>query len=368
MKKKSILLLFLFIISYAASYSDSLQEIIENSEKPLNKNAGRLVELKEILRITDKKQEVFFTNPYDLQIDENHNIYVYDNFRLYKFDREGRFVFKIIERGQGPGEANGRTSCLIKKNEIIIHSHIPPKIMQFNSEGEYISEKRVQITDFFRFVGFFNNKIYGFLEEVPIEKQEEEGFIDFQTSLYEMSSDFKDIKKKCSFNVQHYVTGRAWWPRARLNFVLKDQKILFISHTDTYQIVKFNIEKNKVEKIFKRKYNRIKYPAQKRRKQMTATLSPPPYRYYSDIAKLLLYQGQLWVITSKRDKKGYRLVDVFDLEGKYIDNFYLAFPEKITPSNFGYNTILAKDEFLYTVDEDGSDFFSIAKYEIVDNK
>ena len=48
MKKHAFLVLLLITFSFI-----SAQEVIENPEKPLNKDAGRVLKLEEELRITD---------------------------------------------------------------------------------------------------------------------------------------------------------------------------------------------------------------------------------------------------------------------------------------------------------------------------
>ena len=46
------------------------QEIIENPEKPLSKNAGRVFELKEVMRIRDG-HGFYFSSPIGLKVDRN---------------------------------------------------------------------------------------------------------------------------------------------------------------------------------------------------------------------------------------------------------------------------------------------------------
>jgi len=359
MKKSVLLLLFLFI-SVPIILA---QTVIENPEKPLSKNAERIVKLKEIMRIRDDGVEIIFKAPYGLQIGHDGSIYFYDDWRIYKFSSEGKFVFKIIKPGQAPGEAIRRTSYLLTKDEIIIQAINPPKIMRFDLLGSFKGEKRTELTRTFDFIGFFENKIYGFLGESPYEALGKEGFVDFPEYLYEITSDFSRLNKKYSFPIKYYVIKSAWYGRARLDFAFKDTENLFVTHTPEYKIIKFNIEKNIVERIFSRKYDRVKYP-QKKEKLPPNALSPPPIKYYLDLSKLLIHKDQLWAITSTRDKQNRRLIDVYNMKGEYIDNFYLEFPANITPRNFAYGTIVAKEGYIYTIDEHSDGFFSIAKYKL----
>ena len=360
MKRSALILTFIFVFSYIILS----QTVIENPKKPKNKSAGRIVRLKEMMRIRDDGVEIIFKAPYDLQVGNDGSIYFYDDWKLYKFSNEGKFVFKIIKSGQGPGEAIMRTSYLLTKDEILIQAINPLKIMRFDFLGSFKGEKRTELTRTFDFVGFSEDKIYGILGERPDEAFGKEGFVDSPYCLYEITDNFNLLNKKYSFPIKFYVIRNAWFGRSRLDFAFKDTEDLFVTHTSEYKIIKFNIEKNIVERIFSRKYDRVKYP-QKKEKLPPDVLSPPPFKYYIDVSKLLIHENQLWVITSTRDKQNRRLVDVYNMKGEYIDNFYLEFTTDITPRNFVYGTIIAKEGFIYTIDEHTDGFFSIAKYEVV---
>ena len=357
MKKSVLLFSFLLIFSSVIH----AQEIIENPGKPLRKNAGRIVKLREMMRIRDDGVEIIFKAPYGLQIGHDGSIYFYDDWRIYIFSNEGKLVFKMIKPGQGPGEAIRRTSYLLTKDEIIVQAINPPKIMRFDFLGNFKGEKRTELTRTFDFVGFSEDKIYSFLGERPYEALGKEGFVDSPQYLYEITDNFNKLNKKYSFPIKYYVIKSAWWGRARLDFAFKDTENLFITHTSEYKIIKFNIEENIVERIFSRKYDRVKYP-QKKEKLPSDALSPPPFKYYLDLSKILIHKDQLWAITSIRDKQNRRLVDVYSMKGEYIDNFYLEFPTNITPRNFAYGTIAAKEGFIYTIDEHKDGYFSVAKY------
>ncbi len=357
--RKIVLLVSSFFIFISVIFA---QRIIENPEKPLSKSAGRIITVKEIMRIRDDGKKISFHGPVRLYIEKDESVYFYDNFKLYKYDRNGNFVFKIIEQGQGPGEANRVTLSLFTENEIIIQAWSPPKIMRFDFQGKYLGEKRTKITHLFDFLLYIKGKIYGFFDKLlPPDKRIKEGYVDFHKVLYEISYDFQNLKKKYSFPIRNYVSTGAWWQRARFDVISNGQS-LFVTHTPEYKVAMFNLKDNQIDKIFKRKYKRVKIPIQKRRKERLG--APPPLKYYYDILKLLVFKDQLWVITSLTKGNGQlRLIDVFNMEGKYIDNFYLKFPKDFI-THFSSGRIAIKDEYIYVVDQDNDGFFSIAKYKI----
>jgi histidinol phosphatase-like enzyme len=152
---------------------------------------------------------------------------------------------------------------------------------------------------------------------------------------------------------------------ARFDFAYKDLETLFIVHSIDYQIDHFNIKKNRIEKIIKRKYNRVKRPPEKREPR-PGVVQAPQEEYYYDISKLLVVGDRLWVITSTTNERKCRLVDVYDMQGRYLDNFYLEFPTGIVPQNYSLKNIAVRNGFLYTADEHEDGTVSIGKYEIVD--
>jgi len=361
--RKIVLLLIVIILFKVIIFA---QIFVKNPEKPFNKNAGRVVKLKEISRIRDSAPEIIFKAPYDLKVGQVGNVYFCDNFNLYRFDDEGKFVFKIIREGQGPGEATGKTTYLLMNDEIIVLSESPPKIMRFDLKGNYKSEKRFELMHGFKFIGMIKDKVYGFSGDVPSDGYAKEGFIDFPTNLYEISNNFDNINKVYSFPINYYVyKGFAWWPRATLDYAKMDGKYLFVTHTASYQIIKYDIEKRRIENIFKRKYRRVKIKKQYTNKPKAGGISAPPLKFYEDISKLLIHKDELWVFTSTKDKKNRRLIDVYNLEGKYTDNFYLEYPEKISPRNFAYDSILLVGEYIYSIDEHADGDLSIGRYKIL---
>lgn len=139
--KKYVFFLILFSIFTFNSFS---QEIIENSVKPENPNAGRIVHLEEVHRISDDEQHPFFSYPSSLYVGPDDGIYVYNDRQIYKFDALGKLVFKIVGRGQGPGEASMRVSYVPTLDGIIVLSTSPSKVMNFNNQGEFVREVKIE--------------------------------------------------------------------------------------------------------------------------------------------------------------------------------------------------------------------------------
>jgi len=84
----------------------------------------------------------------------------------------------------------------------------------------------------------------------------------------------------------------------------------------------------------------------------------------NDIRELLVYKDHLWVITSTYEEdKGY-LVDVFNPEGKYVDNFYLKLADKTTFLTLGFYQIAIWGDFLFHIKRTEEELYEVIKYKI----
>jgi hypothetical protein len=88
-------------------------------------------------------------------------------------------------------------------------------------------------------------------------------------------------------------------------------------------------------------------------------------KFHNDLCRLLWRNDRLWAVTSTFDPKKGILVDVFNREGQYVDNFYLPI-FKIRRNNPQYFAPMAIwGNYLYLLEADEDDIISLIKYEIV---
>jgi hypothetical protein len=344
------------------------QQIVENPAEPARNNAGRVVKLERLLSIKDAGPDSPFRGPYDLQVGNDGSIYFYDNFEFFRFSPEGKFIFKVIRPGQGPGEAQMRTVSVVTDDQIIVQAWSPPKVMWFDLSSNLKDEKRTDNLRLYLSLFTAGRSVFGFREGAPPHSPEvKEGYIDLPTSLHEIAPDFQKQVEKISFPIENYVFqgGSAGYQSLFLKYAKKDEETLFISHTVDYKLVKYNLKLNRIEKTFRRRYDRIKLPPEKETPKRPGVLSPPPQIYYIDISALLIFKDLLWVITSTRDSKQCRLVDVYDMDGKYVDNFYLQFPEEVSHASFAYQNVAIRRDNFYSIDEEKDGTMTVNKYRIL---
>ena len=83
----------------------------------------------------------------------------------------------------------------------------------------------------------------------------------------------------------------------------------------------------------------------------------PERKYKNDILGLFLNKGNLWVKTSKSAKKKGVLIDVFNKEGKYVDNFYI---------NLEGSLMATDGDSIFVKESDKDENIHIVKYKIIE--
>ena len=339
----------------------------KNQTKPLSKNPDRTVVLKEVMRIEDNGENVIFRNPKFLNLLEDGSLIFYDFPHILKYDEEGEFAFKILKKGSGPKECQDPSFYFVDDNQIYVHSWIPPKILIYDLDGKYKEEYKTP-SSLFRFLGLIDNKIYGIRDEIRYSDFiHKEGIYDTPYSVYEITNNFKKLKKIQDIPVKHYIK-KARWRQRTLFSVLTFEHYLFIIHTSEYQISRLNLRTGQIDKVFKRPYTRIKSEVKEEEDQDIYNPVPrdfrlPPLKYVFDVWWIQVYKNSLWVFTStKKGKKS--LIDVFNLEGNYIDRFYLEYPDNGLFHNPS-NTLISDAGYLYVPEENKeTGLFCITKYKI----
>ena len=97
--------------------------------------------------ILEGNSQYMFHNPNAVAVDSQGNIYVLDagNFRIQKFDENGKYLLSIGRKGQGPGEF---LECfdfdLDSQENIILFDFLNKRVSQFSSDGKYIDSIKIR--------------------------------------------------------------------------------------------------------------------------------------------------------------------------------------------------------------------------------
>jgi hypothetical protein len=76
----------------------------------------------------------------DIGVDNDENLYILDagNYRIQKFDKNGRFILSFGRKGQGPGEILSAGRLVVGNNDLIyVVDEGNRKIQTFNPDGKY---------------------------------------------------------------------------------------------------------------------------------------------------------------------------------------------------------------------------------------
>jgi len=158
----SVLIMFVSCEKQNAEWKGTIEEVddvqlVKNPEKSLSKNAGRVLKLKEVLRITDESGDYYFKYPEDLKVAHDGRIFFRDEEQILKFSLEGKFISNFFKKGQGPGEISGwNKPFALCNDEIYIYDSTPNKIIHFNKGGNLIEEFSFKLENYRNFYGILD--------------------------------------------------------------------------------------------------------------------------------------------------------------------------------------------------------------------
>jgi len=353
MKRNALVFTFLFIFISVTQ----AQTVIENPKKPLSKNAGRVLKLKEVFRIIDIETDYYFKYPSNLQVTSDGCFFISDEEQLLKFSPEGKFNKNRYKKGEGPGEINSNFSYLIHKDEIYIYDLRAYKIIHTDKEGNLIKELRFKSELLGSFLGIKDDWLIFSKFTFPALEERKYKLYDVKHSIILISKNGETEKEIHNFPIKWFVGPRVMRSWAYFHSVLSDDsRHLFVSHTREYLIKVLDLEKGIVARVFNRKYPRIKYVNRGWEENFHKKFNAPLIRFERDVEGLFINKNFIWVKTSTKDKKKGFLIDIFDSEGKYIDNFYL----KLNGSLMDID-----GDSIYVRETDENENIQIVKYEIV---
>ncbi len=361
-QKKIVTAIFVALI---VVFALPAQEIKINSSKPKNKNAGRVVKTKPVLKIEDDPGKFFFRFPRNITVSPPGEIYLMDYNQFLRFDSAGKLMNNYFSLGSGPCELIAMRNYILHGNSIIVFNVRPHKIIWFDKTGSCTKEFRIY-KNFFsgELLAFKDEKYYLVISGMP-SINGNTGFAENPHTITEVSGDGKDLKSLLSFPVRNFVVqipGGGRYNQAMCFFISRvhNDRFVFLSHTPEYLVKVVDLEKGDIAYSFSRPYDRVKL---KKFSEEDITLGGKQYeelkqKYEEDIVNLFIFNSKVWVVTSTENSKG-TLIDVFDFEGNYLDNFFL----KVKGS------IMAVDsQAIYTREKDKDENGLIVKYRlIIDN-
>ncbi len=345
------------------------QQVIENPAKPVAKNAGRVLDLREEFRITDEQGDFYFSNPKNIKLAPDGSLFILDEDQFLKFSSDGKFMKNLYRKGQGPGELERLHNYLFCGKDIVVFQHWPGKIMRLDMEGKLIREFRLEKPLSMLISVFGDRYIMAHNSPPKLEKKgTEPEIIDIDWKINEVSEEgiTKEIgpvfpakwfaQRLPGAMIANYIVD--------LSAVPLGEKWLVIHHDQDYWLELFDLESKKVQRKFGRKYRKVKLEKQKKEKEAGPVSLDPPVDYANDIQKLFVVKDKIMAMTSTIDAAKGILVDVFNKEGEYIDNFFLPI-KHVELKDLSRYPITIADDFLLVKETGDGDFPCIVKYKII---
>ncbi len=345
--------------------------MIENSSKPAARNADRILELKEVMRIKEEGGEFYFKSP-RMQVGPDSSVFVWDEEQLLKFDPKGKFVRNFFHKGQGPGEFLHLAGFFILNPGLMIQGNNPRKLTRFSDDGVLMKETPFSSpVGWLRPVGKSGDAFIFTVADnaLALFKGATSGVVTVSTHVFVWTEQRATLEKKGSFSGDVFVIktpGAMLWITPLI--VASPQRgRLALAHEQKYQVKILEIETGKIIRSFRRDYDSIKFDPPKTGFVINGVdYGHPPKKLVSDIEDFFPVGEVLWVVTSTRDKNDNPLIDVFDSQGIYQDRFYIRRPPGAGRAFMrSKGSAVIQDGFLYQIERQ-DDFISIAKYEIKD--
>jgi 6-bladed beta-propeller len=373
MKQTILKLIVSILITVVTVLSAQDVPFIKNPAKPAKADAGRILELKEVMRITDEEGDFYFKRPRRLKVAVDESIFILEQEQFLHFDKSGKFLGNNQVKGEGPGEFVYLRNYFLTKNSVILYSAQPSKVIKTDLKGTLMKERktkrkmaphRILMYDngnFWTYLGEpynFSKAKTGFMEskmELCLEDQEEESHrtgVTFADKSYLVKREIKGggIQLMMSSTIPVMTAADT------------QAKVLYVTNSQSYKIHKVNLEEKKITATFNRKYSSIDYEKPIEEKG-SRTLDPPSPENFNDVMNLYFHNKHLWVITSTLDKEKGVLVDLFSAQGKLIDQFYLPLSQVKSVHDLKRLAITFYKDYIFVVEKDEEETPYIVKYQ-----
>ncbi len=345
-------------ICLALSVILGAQEIVKNPDKPANANAGRVLTLKEELRISDAGGGFYLQYPRIIKMAPSGSIFICDREELIQFDAQGRFQRNLYKKGQGPGELNYVSNIEPVGDLLLVHSNDPGKLVWFDSGGKAVEEISLATEGRLYFRFHSRGQSYLFKQGIP-DSSGKPIPTDLPFSLWSISDDGSRRREVTTFLTKVIAIQGAFMWDELLTAIVND-RYLFVGYTNPYSIKVYDLREGRLLRNFSRPYKRVPRPKDTRASAIISRdgrrYEMPGSEYLEDVAAVFAVGDELWVQTSTKDPKKGILFDVYNVEGRYVDAFYLKTAGRV---------MAIESNAVFTLEKTPDETLEIAKYRIV---
>ena len=348
------------------------QETVNLPAKPENPRAGRVLELREVVRISDVQGGFYFKGPSRIQAVPDGGLLVADEDELLRFDAAGRFVVNMYRPGQGPGELRQITDCLVRGAEVLAFQEQPLKCVVSGLDGKFLREFRPD-APVSRLLGLTGDRLLmASNAAIPFDKvkKPEGDILDIVWTLALASPEGAVNATSLSYATKWFAKRLPGAMIANnLTFLLcapLSDGLVAVTNEDVYGIQIADPAKNARLLTIRRDYRRVKYePEESPDAPAGARSLSEPREYVNDIQRLFAVDGRIWALTSTLVPGKGVLVDVIGPRGDYLDSFYLPLPKGVSVNDLARHPLTIAGHSLYILEELEDGRLEIVKYEIV---
>lgn len=346
---------------------------IENPTNPPSKNAGRVIALKELARISDSGDKFYFKRPGVIRIAADESFYIIDDNQILHFAKNATFLANLQKKGEGPGEFSFANAVFPQKDKLYIYSQKPSKILEFSSGDTFLREYKADHSQGVkRIIAQRGNTFWFARAAMDQVMNANTGVRTLHLEVFRETENKPLCKMPITFDEQWrlvkiqnkdtiQVVMNAYIPAG---FVADDAcQNLYCFNTREYAIARLDLDKEKITARFRRPYKPIKYYPNPNADPNVKNDTPDP-EFFPDIYRILWVDGNLWVITSTVEKNKGVEVDVFTPEGKYSDSFRLPLPGVSSQHHLDRLTLAVRHNTLITVERDSEENPVIVKYQM----
>jgi hypothetical protein len=365
-------------IGSAAMRAAGAGQIVENPAKPKAATAGRVVTPAEVLALSDEgTSDFYFKWPHGLRTGPEGSLLVRELDQVLWFAKDGHFLGNLFKKGQGPGEMPWPGEAVAAERYVVVYSGAPSKLVYFDGTGRYAKEIAVRREggQSLTLIGWQAGRFFFDSGEFPRTTGDPD-VVDNPRTLVAVSEPDGAITSLATFATRAWVVtvpgqGGGMFEVTRLIATPFQDRLIALTHTEDYLIKLFDPAAKKTVREFRRPFIRVEgEPLTEAEKKggifiNNKRYTRPERKFENDIKNLLTRDGEIWAVTSTKDKAKGVLIDVFDGEGVYRDCFWLNVPELAQKGAQSPGQCALDGEGLWVAEGVPGETYTIKKYGIV---
>ena len=350
-----MILIFASPVRQKAKWKGTIEEIdgiavVKNPKEPMHGEGVFLIEEELSIGEEGEGDEYFFSDVIDIAVDEEGKLYILDMHEAHikVFDKTGKYIKTIGNKGQGPGEMSIPSSIQITpEDEIAVNDWPARKIHFFALDGKFLHSLSQ------RNMGFFTDPKIDNSGNITASYMIMDNEVTYV--LKKFNSQFKELFPIFSTVLLKYPNLDPFFPQCYWDLIGENN--LVWGFAEKYELYIIDSE-GKTDKKITREYDPIKITDEEKEKSAEGLLGGVKLVWNAHHNAFIYLcvddEGRIFTRTYEKahDSAEY-YYDVFDQDGKYM----VKIPLKSRP-------YVIKKGKLYTIEEDEEGYQLVKRYGI----